>query len=389
VSFSGYLNSIGVKADDISFNSAYPFMLAKALNHTASYTNSEKIYADGGQLNVLVGPSYTAYTMKGSGDFLTLLKDMKAMVSSYSCTSDGFIQAQKDASEEISKLIAESTKKDGWPIWNQMFPEESLSDFSVGYKDSISKISQTGLRKYFETFFSSKDMLLVIVGNVVPDEIYKQADELATVTSDASPVLVIPSFEDKSKNYPSYDFQKKSSDIFNASEIQLGLRFPMRKKLYEEYGDDLFAIYSFLPYTVLGLASPFYKKAYKKGLFFSMSSAKIIQQGEYAFLYYDFYTICPNDFIASVKKYLPSLPRHISFLEFLIIKRYLLGRSIQAKFSQDIILQDVIEAEMNHLNLGDLEIKEAGLSYKKFKSFVKKAKSFSLSVQSTEGKSAK
>jgi predicted Zn-dependent peptidase len=78
-------------------------------------------------------------------------------------------------------------------IWSALFPESSLALPVIGTKTSLSAVQHADLLDYYHTYYTPDNMLLVVVGDVAPDQVRELAQAyLGHLSPAAEPVARPP-----------------------------------------------------------------------------------------------------------------------------------------------------------------------------------------------------
>lgn len=112
---------------------------------------------------------YTSYYFFGSDNFLDGLKILLSMVSSLTFDEESVEKERPIILEELNEDLNDSGSLLFSQTLSNLFSSSPFKDRILGDKKDIKAISKEDLYSFFETFYSPKEMILLLIGDIPSD----------------------------------------------------------------------------------------------------------------------------------------------------------------------------------------------------------------------------
>src|SRR5688572_2453392 len=142
-------------------------MLFKGTDTRTAEDIAQTIDSIGGQMDAFTAKEYASYYFKVLDEHLPLAVEVLSDIVMHPAFSDVDIGREKKVVLEEIKMV-EDTPDD---LVHELFTESfwahhPLGRPILGTKDTVESLSQTGLRRYFETVYTAPNLIVAAVGNV-------------------------------------------------------------------------------------------------------------------------------------------------------------------------------------------------------------------------------
>jgi hypothetical protein len=252
----------------------------------------------------------------------SLVEPLLSLFDDFNCTNDQAENQKKEylprAQEEQKSLVNK--------IRGALYLSSPMKYSPYGTEDDIRLVHLVAMKKFFNAFCGPENLTLFAVGQVKPEEIspvasahlfpaHQKSEEVNGKDQKEDPLQV-------ADRHPSWG---------NQGELVLAVKFPARKDLFDQYGDDMFSYYNMI-YPVL--FSPANRcSSHVLSDIEAFLDGGIRQGGEEAFFYQAFKTADPEKLKKDLEAFF-SLPKQVSFWDFRSVKKSFL-LSMQKIYKND------------------------------------------------------
>ena len=234
----GYPHDEEINSSKIPFGSAY--FLEKMI---MSYKTKNELKAMKTNGTSHIDFSYTCFNVDTLGDVFSAIQ----LVLNKICTLDfneddvekfkqdnaSFFQKQSDDPLIQTKKVCLNNLYFNSPIRNGFLPTKEQSVF----------IHASSLKKLLTKYYASNNMTIMISGDFTPGEVIAKIKEMKVPGKTTTYSKAVSYQEDYSKvNH----YNKTLHLPYNYNVMNLGFKFPERKKLYDDYGIMMFESYEII-----------------------------------------------------------------------------------------------------------------------------------------------
>ena len=224
------------------------------------------------------------------------------------------------------------------------------------------------LKKFFNEYYIPSNMTLVVTGNV--DQ--KKIEEVVNTFE----------FEKKTKkdNVIVTDYNERYDDLIKEevngeeeNKVTLGFKFDKREKLFDDFQNNLFALYLTLPELVFSKTNSVfnsYVKSYK-----TIVSSSLVEASEEAYLKVTFETDSKEKLIEELKAYLSDM--RIKFKDVSSIKKEVLAKYREIYINDSTTYYyDILNSLANNFFFLALVLQIKSIGYFTFKKFIRRFSKF-------------
>lgn len=350
--FFGVLVPKGGLLDEIEINGTkIPLGTAHLLEHrvfeTANGDTLKEFTSAGAFANAYTTQSCTFYYFLTSKDYHRPLKTLFSMFSS-------FYQTNEKIDHEKPIILGELASKRDDPSYqmdqlmlDSLYFSSPIKEEILGNEKSLQAIHLSTVKKFFEQYYSADKLTFFATGDFNPEELEK---EISSFT--------LPKFVKKTvkTNENKEDYSKVHKPLVHAPSsdgqtyLGVGIKFPPRKKLYEKFGDDLFAFYEIAGKLVFSSANRTISDMRRDGLIIFADGSSIEEAGEDTYLESFFETNAPERlrqaFEVHFSKLVKSYNSYLSPLHPL--KMSYLGYASQIVTSPEDYVENLTDSFLNH-----------------------------------------
>ena len=219
--------------------------------------NALQIFAQtGASPNAFTSKEITAYHFSCTKHFAKNLEILLNFVSTPYFTDENVRKEQGIIEQEIGMV----SDRPEWCVYENlmsaMFPGSPLGDSIIGTVESINAITRDTLFSCYRAFYRPSNMVLVVAGDVSPDEVCSAAEQILGGTFEKRPVRI----SDLSpKNIPEQtvtSFMEVPTPIFAIGYQTKSYMSGLKEEIVSDIGLDLF----------FGTSSTLYRSLYENGL---------------------------------------------------------------------------------------------------------------------------
>lgn len=323
----------------------------------------------GASANALTSYSYTLYY------FETIDKDIFTPLDLLLTMCTNFTSSEEAVENEKGIIYSEKSMYENDPldvishdVARNLYFNSPIKEDILGSRDNIKSIHQSTLRKVFSINYIPEKMTLIITGKVDPDEIEAYLEKVKFTqpakVEKATPFVYTEKYDSCVKEISYRDFP------IEMTRVAVGLKFPPRQLLFEEYQDELFAYYAILPDLLFGSTSKFVESLTEKGLAIQVEDYSLVEGGEDACLSATFMTEKPDELIEELKSYLSKMSKEYDQEEQEACIKAYVGSSIVRMGNARTLFQDIVSAYANHIASPSLVDRVKMMSGRRFKKFL-------------------
>ncbi|MCI2068727.1 MAG: insulinase family protein [Bacilli bacterium] len=335
-----------------------PGLLAEALLAYPGKKGAELLKKGNGKISYRLEESYTSYEYKcKEEEVLSSLDDFLSIFDSLDCDND---QTEKLKGKYLERIKKESVKAED-KVRPLLYSASPMGQNPYGDEDDLKGVHLVALKKFFNEFYDEPDLTLFVVGNVKPEEVEKIARAHVFPKRDNDKEVEVKAFKEDYQNLPVLEQKGEKG------KLVLAVKFPPRKTLFDEFGENVFSYYEML-IPVLFSAN---NKNAQPVLALGKPGFGIIKQGgEDAYLYQEFETAKPAEMKDEILKLFKN-PKMISFFDYRKArKEYLNSRKKVFKEDLDGYYFALTEALANSFAAPALVETGVRVSKRKFLKFV-------------------
>lgn len=364
---AGLLESDDISLDGVKIDGLVALVMAKAFNYTALGKIGKILFEANALFEAEVTNSRTIFKVSTVKNAYELSTKLLNYFSNFEVTQNSLDCAKKEAIFDIEKRLQDEKFVNTLKVANIVFSNFSQIDILKLYKKKINAINITILRKFYAKYYSSGSMEFFIMGNVDKD-LVKEALEKSSLVE--SKYKISEKEENHEEEISSKDKSFYQEDISREfSRVIISFKFPIRKKLYDKYENQLFSMYQYITHSIFSENSPTMRKAIKKGLITRINTFDLVEINEKTMLLGDFITFQPDkliDFLQNSK----TLIKAPSNQRFNKVKKQLIVAIKENCHNFESVLSLYLMANADNLKLLDLVNDVVKLSHKKFSDFV-------------------
>ncbi|MFT6530605.1 MAG: zinc protease [Limimaricola cinnabarinus] len=154
-------------------------LLFKATDDLEAGEFSATVAANGGSDNAFTSTDYTAYFQRVAADRLPLMMEMEAERMNDLALTDEDIETERQVIVEERNQRTESNP--GALAREQMVAAQYINHPYgrpvIGWMHEIEGLGRDDVRDFYETYYSPNNAILVVAGDVIPDEVLALAEE--------------------------------------------------------------------------------------------------------------------------------------------------------------------------------------------------------------------
>lgn len=162
-------------------NQILPAGIAHFLEHKLfakdGYDISEKFALYGANSNAYTSYTKTAYLFQTLDDYLSNLGVLLDLVQNPYFTDENVEKERGIINQEVQMYMDLPEWKIEQNLLSRLYPQSPISLDIAGTSESLEKINKENLLETYKTFYNQRNMNLVLVGNVDPDDIFKYVEE--------------------------------------------------------------------------------------------------------------------------------------------------------------------------------------------------------------------
>lgn len=154
-------------------------LLFKATDNLESGELSKTVAENGGSDNAFTSQDYTAYFQRVASDRLGLMMQMEADRMRNLRLSEDDILTERDV---ILEERAQRTDSDPAALFREQLNAAAFMNHPygipvIGWRHEVVNLSRSDALAYYEKFYAPNNAILVVAGDVTPDEVRALADE--------------------------------------------------------------------------------------------------------------------------------------------------------------------------------------------------------------------
>lgn len=277
---------------------------------------SDPLFGDDCKLRINVEESYTTYSASVSADkAISMIDPLLSLVDSFDISNDN---ADKLKKPYLDKIQADKSPYDLLRSKLYEFPPMGVS--MNPDQESIKKVHQIAMHKFFDNFYTVDNMTLIVAGNIDPKVAHDKAEAHKFPQRGRSELISVKEYKENYKKA----FVPASSTL-DKNTLLVGIKMPLRHEVFNLFGDESFACYRIISAALFSFKNSRAKEILKDALIVKESGIR--QGGEDAFLYQSFETGNPQELAKQIDKLL-SLKKVLLKRDFRSIKKEYLTKSL-------------------------------------------------------------
>ena len=309
-----------------------------------------------------INKSYTSFAFEVPQDrYLECIKALFALVNSIDFTNDQIEDMKKDmvdlASNEKEDLVA-----------NNLFIFSPIKNSTYGGANSIKNIHLVALKKFFNEYYIPSNMTLVVTGNVDQKKIEEVVNAVEFEKKTKKDNVIVTEYNERYD-----DLIKEEVNGEEENKVTLGFKFDKREKLFDDFQNNLFALYLTLPELVFSKTNSVfnsYVKSYK-----TIVSSSLVEASEEAYLKVTFETDSKEKLIEELKAYLSDM--RIKFKDVSSIKKEVLAKYREIYINDSTTYYyDILNSLANNFFFLALVLQIKSIGYFTFKKFIRRFSKF-------------
>lgn len=328
-----------------------PLGTAHLLEHrifeTAKGDTLKEFTSEGAFANAYTTQSCTFYYFLTSKDYHKPLETLFSMFNSFYQTNEKIDHEKPIILGELASRRDDPSYQMDQLMLQSLYFSSPIKEEIIGSEKSLQAIHLSTVRKFFEQYYSVDHLTFFATGDFNPEELEKELDEISLPKFESKKVKTIEYKEDYSRvNKPLAHVPSRDGQTY----LGVGIKFPARKKLYEKFGDDLFALYEIAGKLVFSSANKAISDMRRDGLIIFSNGSSIEEAGEDTYLEAFFETNSPEKLRQAFEAYFSKLVKsYNSFLSPLhALKMSYLGYASQVVSSPEDYMENLTDAFLNH-----------------------------------------
>ncbi|MFJ7939625.1 EF-P 5-aminopentanol modification-associated protein YfmH [Peribacillus sp. NPDC096622] len=334
-------------------NSKIPYGTAHFLEHLIFQNNQFDVLHRfgniGSSINASTNFEYTSFVISCTEQLELNIQMILKLVQSISITNDIVEKEKKIIKQEILQTQSNKKAKCFTNLLSDLYGDESgVAQPIVGNLASIDSMDSDILEKCFQKFYSIENMKIIIIGDIIPEEIYTIiGDELASSTS-----------KDKNRYLPLLPVKRESINIEPINTNQSVLLFGntianesvasdtgIRKEFIIRIGLEI----------LFGRTSDFQQKISNHSLVDRDIDLKYEISNSYSFSLLSAITTKPCELMEEIRLTKNNIQtRSIDDYEFLISKRRIIGMIIDVYDNPTKLANSILHYSIRGINFCDV-----------------------------------
>lgn len=334
-------------------NSKIPYGTAHFLEHLIFQNNQfdalHRFGNIGSSINASTNFEYTSFVISCTEQLELNIQMILKLVQSISITNDIVEKEKKIIKQEILQTQSNKKAKCFTNLLSDLYGDESgVAQPIVGNLASIDSMDSDILEKCFQKFYSIESMKIIIIGDIIPEEIYTIiGNELASSTS-----------KDKNRYLPLLPVKRESINIEPINTNQSVLLFG-NTIAYESVASDTGIRKEFIIRIGLeilfGRTSDFQQKISNHSLVDRDIDLKYEISNSYSFSLLSAITTKPYELMEEIRLTKNNIQtRSIDDYEFLISKRRIIGMIIDVYDNPTKLANSILHYSIRGINFCDV-----------------------------------
>ena len=327
VNFGGRDFSYQIEGEDYTL----PRGTAHFLEHMLFENNDELLSGNflenNADLNAFTARRLTSYYFSTKNNFSLLLDKLLDNFINFNFSEKTIKKESKIISQELSMNDDSDSTKAYKSLVRMMYKDPSIYEDIGGNKSSIKEINQAVLTQAVNHFYHPENMMLLISGNVKPEEVISQLENHYFMKKDWPVFKSIKRITDISDK--KIHIKKKYDKKLETNLVEIGIKIP--EHLFIDDPQKHFLLTDPFLEMMFNPSSKLYKVLKKKNLYNHSLTVSPVYDGDYSFINISMESKKSKLFIKTIMKLLLELPT-ITFSEkhFLAYLRAEIGRAIKS-----------------------------------------------------------
>ncbi|HEY8445190.1 MAG TPA: pitrilysin family protein [Bacilli bacterium] len=309
-----------------------------------------ELFADlGAETNAFTDYEQTAYIATSTTKTNEVINLLLDFVQTPVFKDDSIQREQGIITQELLMYLDKPSSRSHIGIMQNMFAKSPIREDIVGTKESIKAINKDVLYKCYNTFYHPSNMILMIVGNVNPEEIIKVVEENQNRKHFNPPQEIRKEviIEDNQVNNASSSIKM---DII-MPKVAIGLKLPQLSYDVNQLMIDELKIKMILENT-FGLSSDNYQEMLNQEIFNTGFSYSVTLSYYYNYIIITANTLKPKEFCDFIKTKLLELKDfQMKEEDFIPMKRALIGSFIKSFNHLDFLAHAYVDYKLKNCDL--------------------------------------
>lgn len=240
------------------------------------YDSSEKFALYGANANAYTSYTKTAYLFQTLENTQANLATLLDLIQNPYFTEENVEKERGIIKQEVSMYLDMPEWKIEQEILAKLYPNDPISYDIAGTNQSLDEITKDNLLETYQTFYNQKNMNLVLVGNLDPDEIFNYVDQNDLLITDGP--VIKATLPEKQAVLPG---ESQVLDI-NQSKSTLGIRID--DKLFENNPIKIQYMLNMIFEILIGESSKLYEELINQRIVNDNFGYNVIVERGYCFV---------------------------------------------------------------------------------------------------------
>ena len=368
------------KIQNTKIFSCMAMLLSMVLKNTPYGNIDDILKSHLASLKTTVKESYTYYEIEGyEPNFDFYVDELLKMTTNFVATEEIVEKTKLNFYKNFDEYYKDPVNSIIDDTRRCLYQKSLIKEGVFGNYEDIKSVHLNTLKKFFNQYYQTSNMTLIVSGNVEPLQVSKYVASLKLLNNFKKETETLFKLDE---NYGTTNKSSLIKEFDNLKEnlVSIGIKFLPRQELFNQFGSDLFSFYELLGEFLFGKNSKFVSEMRDKRIVEDVVRISLVEGSEDAYLVAVFKAFD----IASLKKelydYIFSLEKNVDKKYLDVVLKSYYGKNCQNIGNMDKFLLKTVDVYANHMAYPSLIMAIRKIKKGLFIQFLKNLASFPNSI---------